>query len=187
MIPLRTTRKPEAAVNLMLKYFRHVLIASHYDNNLKIRFRPDLIRDDRVFFGKVPSQIKRWREQGGCLVSWRRVDALEGEHDAILFTECPKSLDAVSRGMALTASLAVIYLPPTWKAHEDTINARQKDAPEKRIRHLNRLKLLSSVLEDTPVLTRTFLEKRFSPLAPSRSSPVPAQPEAVAPLSDKGR
>jgi len=187
VIPIVRTHRPESAVNLLLKYHRLVLVQAHYDNYVRVRFRPDRVRDERVYFGKVPSQIKKWRERGGCLVSWRRVDAKEGAHDALVFAECPKSLEQVYAAAALTRSLAVIYMPTSWRQHEATIAKRHKDAhPSKYVRQIKRLTILRDMLETMPMLTRDYLDRRFS-RAPSRMLSAPASPEAVALPSGTGR
>lgn len=185
MIPLARTHRPEAAATLLLRYFRTVLVQAHYDNYTPIRFRADLVKDDRVFFGKTASQIKRWHERGGCLVSWRRVDGKEGENDALLFAECPKSFEGVYAATGFTAQLAVIYVPPTWRPHEATIAQRHKDAhPAKHLRQVKRLKILRDQLPSMPLLTQEFLDLRFSRLAPLPPKSAPESPEAAARSAD---
>lgn len=187
MIEIARAARPEAAANLLLRQFRHVLVQAHYDNTVRIRFRADMVTDRRVYFGKVASQIKRWQEKGGCLISWRRVDNMEGEHDAILFAECPKSLDAIHMATRRTRHLAVVWLPPTWRLHEETIAKRHKDKhPGKYVRQVRKLDLLRGILERAPLLSRDFLDRRFAPpaLAASRPSGAPASREAAAPAPD---
>lgn len=157
---------------------------AHYDNYTRIRFRADMVRDERVFFGKVPSQIRKWRERGGCLVSWRRIDGKEGENDAILFAECPKSMDSLHSSIGFTAHLAVIYAPPTWRAHDATIAERFKDRPNKMLKATRRLDIMKAVVAEAPELTLDYLTRRFSRLAPSQPSPAPESPEGAARPSD---
>lgn len=187
MIPLVRTYRPERAVNLLLKRFRCVLVQAHYDNYTRIRFQADRVRDERVFFGKVPSQVKRWHERGGCLVSWRRVDGQEGENDAIVFAECPRSLEGIYASIGLTRHLAVVTMPPTWRIHEGTVAQRYQDSPNKLAKHTRRLTILRDMLSATPLLTRDFLDRHFSPAESSPPSPAPGLPAGAAPLSDMSR
>ena len=48
----------ESAANIMVHRMRRVLIRAYYDTqaHMRIRFRADLLRDQLVFFDKVPSQ-----------------------------------------------------------------------------------------------------------------------------------
>lgn len=161
MIPLSRTTRPEAAANLLLGTFRNVLVQAHYDNSVRIRFRADLVTNGNVFFGKVPSQVRQWRSQGGLLISWRRVDAKEGPHDALLFMECPKSIEGIYRSASLTRHLAVIYSPPSWRLHEDTILNRHKHAHRSKFaRQMKRLEIVRDYLETLPELTRPYLARR---------------------------
>lgn len=186
MIPILTTTRPEHASNLLAERFRTVLVQAHYDNYTRIRFRADLVRDPRVFFGKVRSQIVKWHEQGGVLISWRRCDEREGEHDAILFAECPKSLDMLYRSCANTRSVAVVYTPPTWRPHEETIALRHAEKPEKALRQLKRVRMLRDVLADKPTLSRARLS-RLLPALPgtTQSSSSPGSPAGAGRSPDR--
>ncbi len=173
MIPIALTDAPESSANRLLRVFRTVLVQAYYDNYLRIRFRADMVRDERVFFGKVPSQIAAWHEQGGVLISWRRVDAREGPHDAILFAECPKSLDGLYRSCQFTRAVAVVYTPPTWRPHEETIARRHGQThPAKAARQLKRLGMLRDVLAEKPTFSRAYLVRlrRAQEAAPPPSS-----------------
>ena len=163
MIPLLRTDSPETAANLLAKNFRRVLIMCHYDNRPRIRFRADKLKDERVFFGKVPSQIKFWQERGGCLISWRRVDGLEGPHEALLFAECPKSMEGIYYASRFTSQLAVVYMPPTWIVHENTIrNRHEEKRPEKFARQMHRFDILKTIIPNLPALTPRYLEARLA-------------------------
>lgn len=184
MIPILRCSSSESAANLLVQFFPRVLIQAHYDNYTRVRFRPDALRDERVFFGKVPSQIKRWHERGGCLVSWRRVDAMEGAHDAIVFAECPKSMDALYVATRLTSCLCVVWEPPTWRLHEETIAKRHREAhPSRYARQVRKLAIIRGVIEAAPTLTRDYLERRYA-RGSSRALPAPAPPADAATPSD---
>lgn len=187
MIPFSTTTRAETAANRLLDHFRHVLVQAYYDNNdaQRIRFRADLVTHPRVYFGKVPSQIRQWRKTGGLLISWRRVDAKEGPHDALLFMECPKSIEGMYKGAHLTRHLAVIYVPPTWRVHEDTIIGRHKNAhPSKFQRQMKRLEIVRDYVKSLPVLTQIYLarqQRARAAQAQSSSSFSPSPPADAAP------
>lgn len=180
-------RRPETAVNRLLRYFPRVLVQAHYDNDIRVRFRADLVKDDRVFFAKVDSQIKRWQERGGCLVSWRRVDGREGEHEAIVFSECPKSLESVYTATRFTKTLAVLYQPPTWRPHEETLRRRHGEHQSKQARALRRLAMLRDFMTAYPFLTVARLDRQYARLEPSPRSGAPASLEAEARSPDTNR
>lgn len=178
----------ESAANLLVKHFKLVLVRAAYDNYVRIRFRADDLRDPRCYFNKVSSQRKRWHETGGALITWKN-NNLEGPHDVILFVECPKSIDAIYRAVQNTATLGVIYEPPSWRNHEQQIAKRHKDKhPRKFVRQFERLRITQAFVETLPEFSRprllTLLRARA---ASSRSLSSPAQSEAAAPLSDTGR
>ena len=185
MIPFATTVRAETAANRLLAHFNHVLVQAHYDNDdaQRIRFRADLVTHPRIYFGKVPSQIVQWRKRGGLLISWRRVDAKEGPHDALLFMECPKSIEGIYKAAHLTRHLGVIYLPPTWRVHEETIIRRHKNAhPSKFRRQMKRLEIVRDYVNSLPILTQIYIVRRLRALeAKSQSSFSPAPPADAVP------
>lgn len=189
MIPLARCTRPEAAANLLLGTFRNVLVQAHYDNKVRIRFRADLVDAGRVFFGKVPSQIRSWRAHGGLLISWRRVDAKEGPHDAILFAECPRSIEAIYSGAHLTRHMAVVYVPPTWRLHEDTIIGRQKNAhPWKFAKHMKQFEIMRDYVRTLPALSRPYLLRQSrARLAAFPPSSAPALSASAAPPANTPR
>jgi hypothetical protein len=170
----------ESAANLLLRNFRHVLIRAAYDNYTRIRFRADDVEDPRVYFGKanVPSQIKKWRETGGALITWRNTN-LEGPHDAILFVECPKTMSAIRGATRNTAHVGVIYIPPSWRLHDETLAYRHRDRPVKLARAQRRMEEVKA-LELLPELTPASLRRtlRAQGVA-SQSSSSPESPEAA--------
>lgn len=177
MVPLYRTRNMESAANLLCKHFRHVLVRALYANSIRIRFRADGIKDPRVFFNKVPSQHKRWREKGGVLITWRSTN-LEGPHDAIVFVECPKFLDMIQAATRETRVVGVIYQPPTWRPHEERIAKLYKEAkPSKYRRHMRRLSMMRDWVERLPWFTSRALQTLLRARARlSRSSAAPESP-----------
>lgn len=168
----------ESAANLLVKHYRHVLVRAAYDNYVRIRFRADDLRDPRCYFNKVPSQHKRWRETGGALITWRNSN-LEGPHDAILFVECPKSMEALHAAVQTTRSVGVIYEPPSWRQHEQQLAKRHADKPAKFKRQMKRLQIVREFVEMLPVFSPPRLRSVLA--AASRSSGAPASREAAVP------
>jgi hypothetical protein len=182
MIPLYRTHRMESAVNLLVRQFRHVLVRAHYDNAIRIRFRAGKLRDPRVFFGKVPSQFDRWQKKGGVLISWWRPN-MNFTHDACLFVECPKSIEEVRRALAMTTIVGVIYEPPTWRPHEETIRKRTVNRhPASYPGRMERLAIIREYVEDLPWLTSRALASllRARQRELSQSSTVPASRESSA-------
>ena len=171
----------ESAANRLVKHFRQVLIRASYENQVRIRFRADDLRDPRCFFNKVPSQRRKWEELGGALITWRD-NNLEGPHDAILFVECPKSMEHLYRAQLATRMVGVVYEPPTWKPFVDLLHWRHSDHPAKLRRQLERLEIIRAFVAMlppfTPLRLKTLLRARA---ASSRSSSSPELRGAAAP------
>lgn len=177
MIQLFRTRRMESAANLLVKHYRQVLVFAAYDNYVRIRFRADKLRDPRCYFNRVPSQRKAWAEQGGALITWRN-DGKEGPHDAILFIECPKSMERLVASIAPTRSIGVIYEPPSWRQHEQQIAKRFQDKPNKFKKHMKRLRIVQEFVGRLPEFSRSRLQRALAGSAQSLSSP--ESPEAAA-------
>lgn len=181
MIELFRTKRMEWAANLLVENYRLVLVRAAYDNYTRIRFRADDVEDSRLYFGRVPSQFRRWRETGGALITWRN-DNKEGAHDAILFVECPKSLKEMQRASVNTTALGVVYVPPTWRAHEEQIVLRHEG--RKRERQLEKLTLMRYFVEHLPELTRDRLRRLRARQERSQSSCAPESHEAAVRSAD---
>lgn len=165
MIPLFKTNAPEEAARLLLGHFRHVVIDCRtffsFDQKWQIRFRPDLITGYEVYFNKVASQVKLWRENGGALIRRSKVgDELQpGPHDAVLLIICPGRIRPIQEETADTKSIAVIREPVHWRAQEARLAQIQQDKTERAFitagLDLDALKTLVGVL---PVFSRKSLQ-----------------------------
>ncbi len=164
----------ESAANLLLRHFRHVLIRAAYDNYTRIRFRADDVEDERVYFAKVESQIKKWRDNGGALITWKNTNQ-EGPHDAILFVECPKTMWAIHRATRNTAHVGVIYIPPSWRLHDETLAYRHRSRPVKLARAQRRMEQVKA-LELLPEITAASLRRTLRAQGLSQSSCAPESP-----------
>lgn len=169
----------EWATDLLLEHFREVLVRAAYDNYVRIRFRADDVKDSRFYFGKVPSQFAGWRRTGGALLTWRN-DNREGPHDAIVLAECPKSIRLLERFTASTRYVGVIYMPPTWRNHEQQIIKRHPEGSRKRVRQLKNLEIMRYFAEHLPELTRDRLRRLCARQGWSLSSSSRESPAAEA-------
>ncbi len=171
----------ESAANLLVKHFRQVLVRACYDSHIRIRFRADKLIDPRVYFNKVPTQLRKWEKNGGVLITWKNKNQ-EGPHDAIVFVECPRRLETIVDACKNTRSVGVIYDPPTWRMFEETIQKRHAARPVKIARHMRRLAATLAFVERLPFFTQRALTNllRSSPAAAPLSSSSPARPEGAA-------
>lgn len=166
----------EWAADKLAERFRHVIVRAIYTNytsgqDLRIRFRADDLKCDRIFFDRTSSQRHRWRERGGILICWQndRNRPLEGEHDAVLFAECPPRIDAVFRFTnGATRACAVVYEPVSWLPHETIIRSRHAEHPYKMARSIERLAIVRSFVEQSPILTTMALDRLRARLEASR-------------------
>ena len=183
MIQLYKTARAETAANILLQHFRAVRIDCAYMNvtrglDKRVRFRADDVKTAKVYFAKVPSQIKRWQERGGALICWTwRGDI---ECDAMLFAEAPKRMEQLRPATRAVRSVGVIYEPPSWVPYVEVIAQRHKDHPGKLRRLQRSLTIMQDYVADLPVLTHRAMRSLLARQAASRSSPSPESPAAVA-------
>lgn len=173
MIPLYRTSSSEAAVNTLLRHFRHVRVDCAYMNvvrglDKRVRFKPDKIMDQRVYFAKVPSQVERWREHGGALICWTWRNDLEC--DAMLWAEAPKRMEALHPATGVVRSVGVIYEPPSWNAYEEIITARHGAHPAKMRRQLRSLEIVQYYVAGLPILTSPAMVRLCARSAPTQPS-----------------
>lgn len=181
MIPVYKTFHVEGAVNLLIKHVRHVQVNCIYQNfvpgrDMRVRFRADLIRDERVFFGKVSSQIDRWKERGGVLICWTWNYAISP--DAVVYAECPTRMVQLWRSIN-AKSLAVVYRPRSWNPHETILRLRHQEKYEKQRRLLSELGAIKDYVEERRELTAENLRSLLARQERSRSSSLSA-PESPA-------
>lgn len=157
MIPLYRVSNMERAVNMLSKHFRQVLVDCCYWCEYPIRFRADKIMA-RVYFSKVPSQITLWQNCGGVLVRWSR-KVIPGPYDAILYAECPRSIDKLDRHAQDARFMCAVYTPPTWRPHFEIARKRGAKKPDWKARvMMDGLERVKTLLEFSPPLTPTSLE-----------------------------
>lgn len=184
MIELYRTTRMEWAADVLLERFRLVLIRAAYDNYVRVRFRADDVKNGMVYFGRVPSQFSRWREKGGALITWLNNNK-EGPHDSILLVECPKTLRMIKNATANTRCVGVVYVPPSWRQHEQQIMKRQQHRPARLKRQLEKLGDVRYMVERLPELTRARLGRLCARQGWSRSSSSPGSPAAAERSADR--
>lgn len=160
----------EAAVGFLREHYKHVLVRAIYATQLPIRFRPKKL--DGVYLGLQADtgEISRWLAKGGVLVNYRLHNP---PHDVHLLCECPFSLAALRLITCNTAEFAVIYKPPSWRAHREEISLSWPDSETCRKLHadiaaatiqpdhLAICKALDKPAEGLTVIADDEIKKRF--------------------------
>jgi hypothetical protein len=129
MITILRTSQMEQAARLLASRYPRLLIRSAPALATPIRFRQQLISDLAPFVvrsSEGDAQVAAWEKSGGVLLWMRsfRADEDLPEHDAQLLTECPLSMRDLDLETRPTRNVAVIYRPPTWRAHEREVEDR---------------------------------------------------------------
>ena len=175
----------EWAANVLCDHFQHVVVWTNYVSGRQPRFRADNVKAS-VYFCKTVSQRDAWRKNGGAFISWdHRVEV--GPHDAALFACCPLSLDRLDKTSQQTLVLAVVYIPPTWRLHEDVLARRYEERPYMRRAGQDRLLRLRAVVETAPHFSRQALARLRARPVTSQSSFSPGSPAGAAHFADRTR
>ncbi len=180
MIPVYRTRHPENAVTALLDSGLKVLVNCVYENyerghDMRVRFRADLVRDERIFFAKVYSQQRRWKERGGAIIAWTWAHSLAHYADAIVYQECPKSMEMLWKS-AEAGVLAVVYQPPSWIAYETILRERKAGKPKKLSIALTKWATVRDYVDGCPRLTSQSLGRLLARMERARSSPSRGSP-----------
>lgn len=182
MTPIYRTSNMEAAVNLMAKNIRNVLLDASSWVRDRVRIRANLLEANCYFDAPgVTSQSVLWQNNGGILI--RKDRTHDFDNDAIFFQECPRSIEILDRAARLTRSFAVVYEPPTWRPFYESVDVRFVHRSEKQrymVRcHLDRMRqLLESSERFTPRVLERILLARQGQIP--RPSSVPGSPSVSA-------
>lgn len=129
MIPLyRTNRMEDCIIALDAAHEKVMARAIHRLAN-PIRLRLKKLQDIRPFVARenpaFDSQIEQWKEECGTLVNYRRFLKSEPtyDYDACFLCETPLSIDEIEAQSKGAKALCVLYKPPVWRAHEETLFA----------------------------------------------------------------
>lgn len=152
ILPVFRTANVEHAANLLAKNFRQVLVDCIQYATPPIRFRADKITATRVYFAKVNSQITLWQNNGGVLIRWER-NKPTGPYEAILYNECPRSIEFVDRFAEDARWLIVVRQPVTWKPHFDSVKWRCEKKPHRLRRYLEAVERAKQLIESSPRFT----------------------------------
>lgn len=154
MIPLYRTTQPERAVNALVKRLERVLVQQHpeFNDRLRIRFRADLVKGADVYFDWVPSQLLRWQQRGGVLITGSHNKEF-GPHEAIVWSECPTRTPLLLRGIKYTTTVGVIRQRPDvlWKGYEEAIRTRRTHySITKQLQRIVRLYEMRAFVDQLP-------------------------------------
>lgn len=180
------TREPERSANWLLQRFTHVMVWCHpeFAHSLSIRFRGDMLKGDHVYFDRVKSQVERWKETGGSLITWSREDPpykVFGRFDAIVIQECPTRATSLHTIIKNVDRVCVIYNRPNWDKFEEAIRVRRAYSPGKMVRRMDELRFMQQLVGGLPVFSRENLDRiPRAPEAESQLLSAPESPEAEA-------
>jgi hypothetical protein len=176
MIPLYRSAKSEPTVNLLAKHLRQVVVDAAYWCKPAIRLRPDVLNADHIYFDRTKSQVIAWQSTGGVLIRWDRKTVC-GPFDAVFYAECPRAIELLDRYSQDARWINVVYQPPTWKQHLDTLAKRTADKPDRKKREMaDALERMKQLLESSEPFTSDALARLLlshqGQIVPPSSAPV---------------
>lgn len=171
----------EQAVDFLCQRFHNVVALNVRYNVQQIRFRADLLKEQRVWWNKTDRQRALWRERGGVLLSWK-TSFPEGDNDALFCIECPRKITVLDYFLLHTKSVCCIYNPPTWRLHEETARLRHPGNDQQW--QMDNLHRMRDLLEKSPTLTLRALDRLLARQAESQSLSAPGSPAGEGPTSD---
>lgn len=124
------TKHPEQALQALALRYPHVVLRRVYHNQPFIPLRMRMVKGvDWYFYSRgyptvARQQLQAWQAGRGILVNtFQTADKNHpiGPHDALLLAECPTSLYRIEAESRDTRHCTVIYEPPSWRHHEETI------------------------------------------------------------------
>lgn len=172
----------EYGVDLLAQHFHQVLVIGAFWNLEQIRLRADNLKEKRIWLWRTRYQRECWREEGGVMLLWQSVTT-DFPADAVFMQECPRNIRMLDICRQHARAVSVVWLPPTWRLHEEAIEYRYR----------GRAEWLAQSARDDLVRVRQLLDKtkRLTPknlrlCVPelSLSSSAPESPAAAAPPSD---
>lgn len=172
----------EYGVDLLAERFHQVLVIGAFWNLKMIRLRADNLKEKRIWSWRTKYQRDCWREEGGVMLLWQRV-ADEFPADAVFLQECPRSIRLLDISRQKARAVSVVWVPPTWRLHEEAIEHRYRHRDEWVIQSArDDLLRVRELLDKTKRLTPANLRLCVPEL--SQSSYVRGSPEGVALPSD---
>ncbi len=178
VIPLFRTTEPELACNALVKRCARVIVQQHTDfnDNMRIRFRADMVKGANVYFDRVPSQLKSWQERGGVLLTNTRNDPkyrVFGPHDALVLAECVTRMSLLERAFTGTQTVGVIRERVNWESYETAIRTKRAYPPQKIERRVKMLYETRDFVNALPEFSPRALARILRAQESSRLSSVP--------------
>ena len=129
MVKLYQTDNMEAAARQLVDTNRNVIIYMQHRSARPIRMRMNKLKDLHIELAKAwlpfaPATIERWQAKGGLLVYRPHPNSFKAvvpACDAMLFIECPFLQTDFERITTHVKQEVVVYRPPTWELHNETI------------------------------------------------------------------
>jgi hypothetical protein len=109
--------------------FTHVVFNRGHTMAKYVPFDTSTIPDLPVYQYKVNipeshSQLVRWRERGGILITLDTHVSVEGGQDVTVMIECPYNMQRLEKCNEANAEYGVIPNPMTWTAYDEEIDLR---------------------------------------------------------------
>ena len=129
MVKLYTTDDMEGAARQLAATNRNVIIFMRHRSARPIRMRMSKLVDLPIELAKAwqpisKATIERWSVKGGLLVYRPHPNSFKEvmpPSDAMLFIEAPYMITDFERITANVRQEVVVYRPPTWELHNETI------------------------------------------------------------------
>ena len=129
MVKLYTTDDMEGAARQLVATNRNVIIYMQHRSARPIRMRMNKLKDLSIELCKAwqpmaAGVIERWSAKGGLMVYRPHPNSLKAvmpPSDAMLFIEAPYMISDFERITANVRQEVVVYRPPTWGLHNETI------------------------------------------------------------------
>ncbi len=124
MTPYKTTNM-EAAARTLCDTYKLVVALNWLRNSRRLALRPSALSDVQIYRvtakAKAEAEIRAWRKTGGLYLReyYGRPDY--GHTQGLLFAEAPHDLECFERDSAPCTDATVIYRPPSWLDHENTL------------------------------------------------------------------
>lgn len=129
-IPLYQTPDMEAAARVLIARNHYAVIHWQHTCYKRIRMRLDKLHDIPVTFVRVwdahrNEAYAQWRDTGGLMIYQPTFKVqMDIECEGMLFVECPTQSADYEKAVAHVSREVVVYRPPTWELHTETVLAR---------------------------------------------------------------
>lgn len=119
------SREMEGAARALCTLHTHVVALHWLQNVRKLPLRDTELSDVQLYRAinkaKADPDIRAWRKTGGLYVRQYSGQPDYGHTQGLLFVECPADMEEFERDSAPCTDDVVIYRPPAWLDHENTL------------------------------------------------------------------